>query len=358
MNRLKTPARLGYRMPAEWEPHEAMWLTWPQNPYTWHLGFEFVEDVYVQMIRALVEGEVVRVLVNDARTAERVYRRLEEGNVPLERVELYDIPTNDAWIRDYGPNFILNDTSLALNNWGFNSWGGKYPPWDLDNAVPREISRRLSIQMFSPGIILEGGSIEVNGQGTLLTTESCLLNMKRNPYLSRERVEIVLREFLGVLQVLWLGSGIVGDDTDGHVDNLARFVNPTTLVAVVEENPADANYAVLQANWERLQQMTDPEGRPFEVVALPMPKPVVVRGVRLPASYANFTLANACVLVPVFEQESDTVALERLAPFFPGRRIVPIPGVELIVGLGACHCLTQQQPALSSRENKRSAVHS
>lgn len=358
MNRLKTPARLGYRMPAEWEPHEAMWLTWPQNPYTWYRGFERVEDAYVQMIRALTEGELVRVLVDDAKTTERVYRRLEEGNVPLERVELYKIPTNDAWIRDYGPNFILNETSLALNNWGFNSWGGKYPPWDLDNAVPTEIARRLSIPMFSPGIILEGGSIEVNGQGTLLTTESCLLNMNRNPHFSREQIETALGEFLGVRQVLWLESGIVGDDTDGHVDDLARFVNPTTLVAVVEEDPTDANYAVLQANWERLQKMTDLEGQPFEVVALPMPKPVVVRGVRLPASYANFTIANACVLVPVFEQKSDTVALETLARFFPTRRIVPIPGVELAVGLGACHCLTQQQPAVPSQENERSTIHS
>jgi len=348
-----TPARLGYRMPAEWEPHDATWLVWPHNTETWYHGLELVEDAYVRMIRALVEGEVVWVLVNDATSAEHVRRRLQESDIPLERVRLFELPTNDAWIRDYGPNFIVNDTSVAINNWGFNSWGGKYPPWNLDNAVPEQIARRLGFPLFSPGLILEGGSIDVNGAGTFLTTESCLLNVTRNFPLSRERIEIALKEFLGVRHVLWLEGGIVGDDTDGHIDDVARFVNPTTVVAVIEEDSTDENYRILRENIKRLARMRDQEGRPLDVVTLPMPKPVVVRGVRLPASYANFTIANACVLVPVFGQDRDERALRTLAELFPTRRIVPIPAMELVVGLGACHCLTQQQPARPRKKEER-----
>jgi agmatine deiminase len=334
-------------MPAEWEPHDAMWMTWPQNSDTWHRGLELVEDAYAAMIRALIPGEVVCLLVNDTQTAEHVRRRLHENDIPIDRVCIHELPTNDAWIRDYGPNFVVNGESLALNNWGFNSWGGKYPPWNLDNAVPMEISRRFAIRAFSPDVVLEGGSIDVNGSGSLLTTESCLLNMTRNPALSRQRLEGVLRDFLGVRRVLWLNSGIIGDDTDGHVDDLARFVNPTTVVAVVEDDPTDVNYEILCDNMERLLAMKDQDGRPLDIVTLPMPEPVVVNGVRLPASYANFTIANACVLVPVFGQDRDETALNTLTRLFPTRRIVPIPGTELVVGLGACHCLTQQQPTVA-----------
>ena len=270
-----TPARLGFRLPAEWEPHAATWLSWPHNRETWPDRFAAIPPVFCVMVRALYTHEQVNICVNDADAAQQVGALLAQADVDVSRLHLYEIPTNDAWARDYGPIFVTRDvagqTELGLTDWIFNTWGGKYPPWDLDNAVPQHIATRLGVPRFEPGLVLEGGSIDVNGCGTLLTTESCLLNPNRNPELSRTEIEAVLKSCLGVRKILWLGDGIVGDDTDGHVDDMVRFVNPTTVVCAVEEDPQEVNYRALQDNLVRLQRMTDHNDHPLTVVALPMP---------------------------------------------------------------------------------------
>ncbi len=347
----RCPRELGYRWPAEWEPHDATWLAWPHKEASWPGKFEPVPGVFVEMVRALVPGERVEILVGDAALEQDARRRLEAGGVPLERVRFHRIPTDDAWIRDHGPIFLTagpraaaGAAPLVAADWGYNAWGGKYPPWEQDDVVPRRIADGLGIPCFSPGMILEGGSIDGDGEGTLLTTEACLLNPNRNPKLDRAAIEARLRDFLAVERILWLGDGIAGDDTDGHVDDLTRFVAPGVVVTVVEEDPADENYRVLQDNLARLRTMRDARGRPLEIVTLPMPAPVVHEGQRLPASYANFYIANAAVLVPTFGCPSDERALATLERLFPGRRTVGIRANDLVWGLGAFHCLTQQQP--------------
>jgi agmatine deiminase len=268
-------------------------------------------------------------------------------------VRFWRVPTNDAWIRDHGPIFVVHEErGLAITDWRYNAWGGKYPPYDLDDAVPSRLNETLRLPAFEPGIVLEGGSIDVNGCGTLLTTESCLLNLNRNPGLTRRDIEAVLRDSLGASNVLWLGDGIVGDDTDGHVDDLTRFVGPSTVVTAVEQDPADDNHRALQDNLLRLRSMKDEAGRPLEVVTLPMPPAVYHEGQRLPASYANFYIGNGAVLVPVFGHHRDEVACETLARLFPTRAIAPIDCTDLVQGLGAIHCLTQQQPIASNRASR------
>jgi agmatine deiminase len=287
--------------------------------------------------------------VNDAEAAGQVRHLLAQAGVDLRRVTVYEIPTNDTWARDHGPIFLTRtsngQTDIAVTDWIFNSWGGKYGPWDLDDVVPQQIATQLGLPLFEPGIVLEGGSIDVNGRGTLLTTEACLLNPNRNPSLTRADIEEYLRAYLGVTKILWLGDGIVGDDTDGHVDDLARFVNPTTVVCMVEDDPTDVNYAPLRDNFTRLQCMTDQDGRPLHVVSLSMPSPVEYEGNRLPASYANCYIANGIVLVPTYACPNDRRALATLQELFPNRRVVGIPCSDLVWGLGAIHCVTQQQPA-------------
>lgn len=344
-----SPAAHGYRMPAEFAPHAATWLSWPHKEASWPGKLERIPPLFVAMVRALVPGEIVNILVNDAAPAPAVRALLRQAGVPDDRVRLHAVATDDAWIRDSGPTFITRQrdgkTDVAIVNWGYNAWGGKYPPWDQDDVIPVRVAAMLQLPLFTPGMILEGGSIDVNGRGTLLTTESCLLNPNRNPHLDRAAIEQHLRDYLGVRHILWLGDGIVGDDTDGHVDDLTRFVDPTTVVTALEEDPRDANYEALQANLRRLREMTDQDGRPLRVVTLPMPRPITHDGQRLPASYANFYIGNAAVLLPVFAQASDSAATSILAALFPGRRIVPIPASDFVWGLGACHCATQQQPA-------------
>jgi len=346
-----TPAARGFRMPAEWEPHAATWLTWPHKEASWPGNFKPIPPVWVEMVRALATHEGVNILVNDNAAATQVRGLLRAAQVPETNVALFEMRTDDAWIRDHGPTFLTRRadgaTELAAVDWIYNAWGGKYPPWDQDDVIPQQIAARLGIPMFQPGIVLEGGSIDVNGRGTLLTTEACLLNPNRNPQLSRAQIEQHLRDFLGVRHILWLGDGIVGDDTDGHIDDLARFVDPTTVVTVLESNRHDENYAPLHANYDRLQGMTDQDGRPLRVLTLPMPAPVHYDGQRLPASYANFYIANGVVLVPVFDDPNDAVALQTLQELFPQRRAVGIHARELVWGLGAFHCVTQQQPAIS-----------
>jgi agmatine deiminase len=345
-----TPSASGYRMPAEWHPHEATWLAWPTNEDTWPgERLRRVRQVYLEMVRLLSPEERVHLLVDDDATLEKVRRELEGRGAGPEGVVVEVIPTVDAWIRDYGPNFLVRfpeATGLAFNNWRFNAWGGKYPDLTADDAIPEHLGRLLEVPVFEPGLVLEGGSIEVNGEGLCLTTRRCLLHPNRNPGLSPREIERALCDYLGVGRILWLEEGIAGDDTDGHIDDIARFVDRTTVVCAVEEDPADVNHLPLADCAARLRELSRTEGL-FRVVPIPMPEPVLDdRGGRLPASYVNFYIANGLVLVPVFDQDRDRRALEILAPLFPGREVIGIPSADLVWGLGAIHCLTQQQPAV------------
>lgn len=342
-----SPASLGYRMPPEWAPHQATWLSWPHNPDTWPGVLAEAERALAGAVAALTEGEVVHVNVLNERH-ERHVAGLLAGKANLERVQLHRQPSNDAWCRDHGAIFVTRpggEAPLLALDFGYNAWGGKYPPFDLDDAMPRHMAGRLGVPYRTIDMILEGGSIDVNGAGTLLTTEQCLLNPNRNPGLGRADIERRLRENLGVSQVLWLGEGIAGDDTDGHVDDLTRFVAEDAVVTVVEDDPADVNFAALRENRERLAAMRLADGRPLRVIELPMPEPVERDGERLPASYANFYVGNRVVLLPVFGCPQDEEAAATLSWCFSGRRVVPVNCRDIVVGLGTLHCLTQQVPA-------------
>ena len=341
------PASLGYFMPAEWAPHRATWLCWPHNRETWPAELEQVRNVWVQMIRALSANEQVCILVNDQETKQDVTERLRSVGAAMDQVSLLVIPTVDVWMRDYGPTFVVRNnpqTPLAFNDWIFNGWGGKYKSYENDDRVAEQIASLLGVPAFKQKIILEGGSIEVNGSGSCLTTEQCLLNKNRNPELNRGELEEILKNSLGVSHVIWLGEGIVGDDTDGHIDDIARFVNPTTVVCVLETNPRDENYAPLQENYERLQSARDEDGHRLSLISLPSPNPVFYEGNRLPASYANFYIANNLVLVPIFDDPNDRQALGILQDLFPERKILGLRCREVVAGLGAIHCVTQQEP--------------
>ncbi|MBM3225235.1 MAG: agmatine deiminase family protein [Candidatus Tectomicrobia bacterium] len=346
------PVHSGYRMPAEWELHTATWLAWPHNPITWGEQLGAVEDIFLRMAVALQAQELVHCLVHDRATADRVRQRLDRQGVRPERVLLHEWPTADAWMRDSGPIFVTTTTTtvppVALCDWQFNAWGNKYADLLTDNGLPQRIAASLGFPRFTPGIVLEGGSIDVNGRGSCLTTEQCLLNPNRNPHLQRTEIEAYLHDYLGVRQVIWLGEGIAGDDTDGHIDDIARFVNPTTVVCVVEDDPRDVNYVPLQDNYQRLLRARDQDGQPLQVVPLPMPGPVGPAEARLPASYANFYIANGVVLVPIFEHPNDQKALALLQALFPERQVLGVPCEPLVWGLGAMHCVTQQQPAPAS----------
>ena len=297
------------------------------------------------MVEALLQSE--QVCINVCNGAHEAEARSALAGLPNERITFYRIPTNEPWCRDHGPIFLTRDRDpkLAAVDWDYNAWGNKYPPFNLDEVVPTRVAELLNVPVFYPRIILEGGSIDVNGAGALLTTESCLLNKNRNPNLSRDEIERCLRDYLGVQDILWLGDGIAGDDTDGHIDDLARFISERTVVAVVEEDQDDENYGPLQENLARLRQIKIANDK-IEIVTLPMPKKIVREGLRLPASYANFYVANTCVLVPTFSDPADEVALSTLRKCFPGRHVIGIDCRELIWGLGTFHCLTQQQPAV------------
>lgn len=337
-------------MPAEWAPHRATWLSWPSNRETWPTSLEKVHDIWTDMICALAPNEQVYLLVNDQAAEREVAARLKAARTAIGNVKLLQIPTVDVWMRDYGPTFVTRnsaDQPLAFNDWIFNGWGGKYKSYEDDDRVARAIAALLKVPVFDHPIVLEGGSIEVNGAGTCLTTEQCLLNKNRNPHLSRTEIDDFLRDSLGVSNILWLGEGIVGDDTDGHIDDIARFVDPTTVVCIVESNSRDENYRYLQENFERLQSARDQHGKKFSIATLPCPAPVDYEGVRLPASYANFYIANELVLVPIFEDANDGRALGILQELFPQRKVVGLRCNEVVAGLGAIHCVTQQQPAVS-----------
>lgn len=339
------PRELGYRMPAEWEPHQATWLTWPRpDGISFPDKYDTVPPVYAELIKHLVEVEEVNINVWNAEMEEWVRGLLAKEHTSLERVRFHHFPAYEPWCRDHGPIFLVREQNgkreRAIVDWGYNAWGGKYPPFDLDDAVPQHVAKLRGLPLFSPGIVMEGGSIEVNGRGALLTTTSCLLNPNRNPQLNRAQIEEYLRDYLGVTEIIWLGDGIVGDDTDGHIDDLTRFVNAETIVTAVEGDPNDENFAPLQENLQRLQSLNK-----FRVVALPMPRAITHEGQRLPASYANFYIANKIVLVPTYRDKNDQLALEILQGEFPGRRVIGVDSTELIWGLGSFHCITQQEPA-------------
>ncbi len=343
----RPPAALGYHMPAEWEPHAATWLSWPRREgISFPNAFDRVLPALRQMVEALLTSEPV--CINICNGAHEAEARQVLAGLPPDRLTFHRIPTNEPWCRDHGPIFLTRDSAaagsrLAIVDWDYNAWGGKYPPCDLDEVVPTRVGEILGVPVFYPRMILEGGSIDVNGAGALLTSESCLLNPNRNPTLGRAEIEQRLRDYLGVREILWLGDGIEGDDTDGHVDDLARFVGERKVVTVIEENRDDANYKPLQENLTRLRAMKW-DGAPLEVITLPMPAKIVREDLRLPASYANFYIGNECVLLPTFDDANDAAAISTLQEVFPRRRIVPIDCTKLIWGLGAFHCLTQQQP--------------
>jgi agmatine deiminase len=342
-----SPAAQGYRMPAEWEPHDATWLSWPRREGISFPGaYDEVIPVFVQMVDALRESERVRINLVDHEQEKEV--RLLLQDIDTRHVEYLQIPTNEPWCRDHGPIFIKrrSDPKLAVVDWDYNAWGGKYPPFDLDEFVPTRIAEHLRLPVYYPKLVMEGGSFDVNGTGSLLTTSSCLLNPNRNPGKSKSEIEQSLRDYLGVTNILWLGDGIQGDDTDGHIDDISRFVRRTTVLTAVEEDPKDPNFEPLQANLALLRSMKTEDGAQLGVQTLPMPPRIEKEGLRLPASYANFYIANRVVLLPVFCSPKDKKAYEILQNCFPERRIVPIDCRDLVWGLGAFHCLTQQQPEI------------
>lgn len=347
--KIQTPASLGYHMPAEWEGHESTWLSWPQNSETWPgKKLARVEEAYLQMLEGLLPGEKVNLLVRDPGMGETVKRRLEKMSIRTGNLKLHAVPTADVWIRDYGPTFLKKQGQGVRDKgyvkWIFNAWGGKYPSLAKDNHVVENLPLTL-YPIFSPGIILEGGSIEVNGAGTCLTTEQCLLNKNRNPQLSRPQIEQILKDYLGVSHIVWLKEGIAGDDTDGHIDDLARFVDKNTVLAAFEESEKDTNYEVLKKNWDDLKKAVNQDGKKWNVVKLPMPGVVAEGQERLPASYANFFIANKAVLLPAYGHKNDKEAARILKDFFPKREILPIPCRDMVYGLGALHCVSQQEPS-------------
>ena len=353
----KTPGELGYRMPAEWDRHEATWLAWPHNPEDWPGKFQAIALVYAEIVRLLSARELVHILVDDEKAEFRARRILERGGAAMERVSFHQWRTNRVWTRDSGPIFVRNtEGCVALTNWHFNAWA-KYSDWQLDDQVPGRVAELLGVPSWQPSVqlaagekrplVLEGGSIDTNGSGILLTTEECLLSdiQERNPGVSREKLEQAFHDFLGIDKVIWLGRGVAGDDTHGHVDDISRFVGPEMIVTAVETNTSDANHEPLAENLVRLKAARTLDGKRFTIIDLPLPKPVVFRGQRLPASYANFYIANGLVLVPTFNDPNDRIALSILAEVFPGREVIGIHSVDLVWGLGTLHCMTQQQPA-------------
>jgi len=339
------PGRSGYFFPPEWHTHRCTWLSWPHNKNTWPGGIEPIFQGYLRLIEELTKWERVCINVCDQSMELAVLSRLETHQIDLSMVKFYYHATNDAWCRDHGPCFLVDpEGSKIIVDWDYNAWGGKYPPYELDNAIPGKVASALGLDLIKAGMVLEGGSVDFNGEGTVLTTTSCLLNPNRNPGMSQEMMELKLRENLGVDQVLWLSHGIEGDDTDGHIDTLARFVNPNTVVTVVEKDPVEANFHPLQENLKALKLMKLLSGKPLEVLTLPMPTPKYHQQQRLPASYANFYICNGAVIVPTYADPNDTLALTLLSKVFKNHRVVGIDSREIIRGLGGLHCLCIQEP--------------
>ena len=348
-----TPKKLGFSFPAEFSEQRAMWLSWPHKEASWPGKMHTIYKPYCEFILQVTRHQKVCINVADEAMQEFALAEIQKniasvsGAMP-QNISFYFHPTNDAWCRDHGPAFVVNKQTgqKAIVDWGYNAWGDKYPPYDLDDVIPTRIGEALGYKVFHPGIVMEGGSVEFNGKDTLLTTTACLLNKNRNPHLSQKQIEEYLMEYYGVEQILWLGDGIVGDDTDGHIDDITRFVNEDTVVTVVEDDENDDNYELLQENLKALRNMHLLDGRQLKVVELPMPKAVIYEDQRLPASYANFYIANKTVIVPIFRDEmNDEKALKILQDCFPEREVIGIDSTDLIWGLGSFHCLSQQEPA-------------
>lgn len=344
-----TPREQGYYFPAEFAPHVATWLSWPHKEASWPGKIHSIFPSYAQFIKELVKGEEVKINVVNTAMQQFATQTLEKAGVDLSRVKFFLHPTNDAWCRDHGPAFLVNPSAAqpkAIVDWGYNAWGDKYPPYDLDDVIPTLIARHYNYPVYYPGIVMEGGSVEFNGAGTVLTSTACLLNPNRNPHLTQAQIEEYLRAYYGVEQVLWVDEGIVGDDTDGHIDDTVRFVNEDTVLTVVETNRSDENYSLLQQNLKQLKSMRLSNGKQLNIVEIPMPEPLSYEGQRLPCSYANFYIANQSVIVPVFNSKNDDKALQLIEECFPGRQVIGIDSTDIIWGLGSFHCLSQQEPAV------------
>jgi agmatine deiminase len=342
-----TPKDLGYYFPAEFAPHTATWLSWPHKEASWPGKIDMIYPYYSQFVRELSLSEKVRINVVDEAMSAFALKYIREAGADLSQVEFFIHPTNDAWCRDHGPAFLINPKAAikkVIVDWGYNAWGNKYPPYDLDDVIPTLIGKHYNLPVYHPGIVMEGGSVEFNGKGTLLTSTACLLNPNRNPELNQQQIESYLYNYYGVEQVLWVDEGIIGDDTDGHIDDTVRFVNEDTVLTVIEENKQDENYGLLQHNLKQLQGMRLLNGKPLNIVELPMPDAVVYEEQRLPASYANFYIANKSVIVPTFRCDKDDKALQIIQECFPERKVTGIDSTEIIWGLGSFHCLSQQEP--------------
>jgi agmatine deiminase len=345
------PPSLGYFFPAEFAPHKATWLSWPHKEASWPGKIETIFPSYVAFIKTLVRFEDVNINVVDNAMQQKATAMLLAAGVDMDKVKFFLHPTNDAWCRDHGPAFLLNKQDAgkkAIVDWNYNAWGNKYPPFDLDDVIPTKIGEALGLPVFNPGIIMEGGSVDFNGAGTVITSTACLLNPNRNPHLNQQQIEQYLMDFYGQDQVLWVDEGIVGDDTDGHIDDTVRFINEDTVITVIEENKQDENYALLQHNLDQLKQMRLLNGKQLNIVEIPMPDPVIWEDQMLPASYANFYIGNNQVVVPTYRSDKDNKVIDIIGQCFPGREIVGIDSTDIIWGLGSFHCLSQQEPDLRS----------
>ncbi|WP_431214872.1 agmatine deiminase family protein [Puia sp. P3] len=344
---MRPPKESGYYFPAEFGRHDATWLSWPHKEASWPGKIESIYPAYARFVKELAKGEEVRINVVDEAMKAFAVARLEAAGVDMDMVRFFLHPTNDAWCRDHGPAFLINPAAAqkkVIVDWSYNAWGDKYPPYDQDDVIPTLVGKALNLPVYHPGIIMEGGSVEFNGKGTVLTSTCCLLNPNRNPGLNQEQIEGYLRDFYGVEQILWVKEGIVGDDTDGHIDDTVRFVDEDTVVTVVETDKGDENYELLQDNLTALKKMRLLNGKQLNIVELPMPGAVIHEDMRLPASYANFYIANESVIVPTYRSEHDEKALQLIQECFPARRVVGIDSTDIIWGLGSFHCLSQQEP--------------
>lgn len=346
---MSTPRALGYHFPAEFAKHRATWLSWPHKEASWPGKIHTIYPRYAEFIHYLAKSEKVCINVSTEEMKTFALGHLSNAGVDLSQVEFYMHPTNDAWCRDHGPAFLVNPLAQKKKivvDWNYNAWGGKYPPFDLDDVIPTLIGKQLGLPVFNPGIIMEGGSVDFNGEGTLITSKQCLLNENRNPHLNQEQIERYLSDYYGVEQILWVDEGIIGDDTDGHIDDTVRFVNADTVITVVEEKKDDDNFEILQQNLRQLKEMRLLNGKSLNIVELPMPDPVIWEDQRLPASYGNFYISNKYVIVPTFRQPKDEKVCRIIQDCFPNREVVGIDSTDIIWGLGSFHCLSQQEPAV------------
>jgi agmatine deiminase len=344
---MSNPREQGYYFPAEFAPHVATWLSWPHKEASWPGKIDMIYSSYCKFIKELTKGELVHINVKDEAMQSFAVKHLNAVDADLSKVKFFFHPTNDAWCRDHGPAFLLNRSKSkpkAIVDWGYNAWGNKYPPYDLDDVIPTLIGKEYGLEVFHPGIVMEGGSVEFNGAGTLMTSTACLLNPNRNPQLNQSQIEQYLMDYYGVEQILWVDEGIIGDDTDGHIDDTVRFVNEDTVLTVIEEDKGDDNYEILQHNLEQLKAMRLLNGKQLNIIELPMPEAITWEDQRLPASYANFYIANKSVIVPTFRSSRDEKALQIIQECFPTRDVVGIDSTDIIWGLGSFHCLSQQEP--------------